>query len=425
MFSHLKNMKKSKTARVARIAPKVYLTPKAVSSLLRVTTAAAALRSGIVQQCAVTDAYRTLRRVRRITKLQGLTKQILLLINPKSRPAVFIEKLPANESIDMALISSKDRRTARALEAFDESLDDEPEVVSDWIKDSSSELNELFEGLGDHLDEVSKTIDDIQESLNGSSPTPEQLAAATLTAIGSDAAKTRFDILSEAVPGLHIPEVQPDNAESVSDATEALNKLVAVLLPITGISLGDDGISVDADAIEEAYKATDSNLSDLGYTVESITGLLESAEKLIEDLRTMLGRKDEITANLDTLADQATTVDNDVPPATDDAIPAEEDDTDGADTTTEEPAAEPTTDDVDAGTDTQANVISDVASVYLAAMVVAIETAVGAINSVVTVSDAFASACDTAEEPAAATDEGQAGDGSSNVDDEGASGVTA
>jgi len=413
MFDTLTNTQTDPTSQPSAKAVAKKSRAKAALAAEKLYTAASNIRLAYQRMRSTSEDYRDLRIMRQVIATEGLSRTLLMLCPLLGRLSAAI---PAVESLDAVPWSPNDPRVKQACEDLEVVSEGEATAVVSWMDNVSANLDEMFHGLNDQLEEMIGTIGGLITDLSGMSVEVDDLKGAAVTAISADAALARLDILLQVIPKLDIPNAYDDGNKDKLQAD--FSEIAGLLGPIAGTFNEEFYLHIDTDRIDQKYIPVDSNLDELGYTVDRTIEVLNKASELVgalhalsdlhpqfmerlrsqsEAVKSDTGTADTSTtdAGTDTSAQPtaipaATTepapVAQPVVPAV--VIPAET-------PTTTEPT--PATEDNDAGTEPTSadaaetaqavDMLRTVVSAYLSIMLVAVEASVGALNRVVSISD--------------------------------------
>lgn len=388
-------------------------TARALHGAMKLVRQLAKMRSDVQTMNKITCDYSDIRRAARVMKTTGLTKGLVLLMNPGGKVAMF-KQLPAVESIDMAGIRPRDMRVRKSVEELEEIADTEQEKVASYLDKVGEDFTTVFQQLEEHLNEVEPLVTQAKDGLD--SVTEEDLNQDVNT-IAADALKAQLNTLVEVLKEIDVPVVDPTDVDAVNGIVKHVAELTEKITAFTGASVSEMEIIVNDDGVEEEHEPKASTLAELGYTVEVLKEVFELVLTLISELRALIARKNEILEHVKAVAEFVKTVDNEVPPATSDAIPedsttggeeqpepATEDDEEtppaeggenGSDTpeaapetTEEEPEPEATSVEEAPGVTTQVDVAYSIASSYVSLASLIIESSLDAIAAVQVIAEA-------------------------------------
>jgi hypothetical protein len=302
-------------------------------------------------------------------------------VNPKNQVSKIIPTIPGNESLDLIGAGQEDPRTQITLSGIDLILATETQVVADWVNDCADCVGDVcdttaeqVDGLDDAVDHyigVFSDCDDLVDTAN-----------TTVEAVGYAEADSAADALTAAITGMDLSVPDPTDADAM-DAFKA--KLMAL-----AENLGDcTNLCVDPtnphrltmDDEETALMPEENTLANHGYTCEAVKALLVKTAGLLDAFDDMLSRKDELMGQLRSASTFTGSVDNDVPPAVDDAIDSQ----DNQDTEV-----------MAGGTTTQADLVHHHVASHMCCMTACMDAMVKCVTNTMDVCDC-ASACRTTE----------------------------
>jgi hypothetical protein len=283
--------------------------------------ARAALVLSLTKATALTQDFTGLRQLRAVIRTYGLSKPLMVLANPGLRRS--ITNLPGLESLDLVGADGDDPRTRDTIAGLDTTLDAETGLVADWVRCGADNIDSLLtatadqvQGLGDAVGHYIEVLDDVDDS--------DALSSSTLEVVPFDRTTACIRALLDVLPGIDAAVADPTDRDAMDTHKAKLAGLVEVLGEHTGLSIdvtNPHQLQLD-DPVTGSVVDT---FASHGYTADNVGDLLEKAEALLAALQDLLARKDTILAQFEAAAAAVAAVDNDVPPAVDDAIIADGD----------------------------------------------------------------------------------------------------
>ena len=272
----------------------------------------------------LTSDFADLRRLTTVLKTYGISKPLMQFVNPaNSVISKFVKNIPSNESLDL-ISNVDDHRTKSAIEGLEETLASEPQRVSEWAHASAEDIEDLLECTEDQLKDIGEAISHALLTLEDGDFNSDELDNTTVTAVSSDVATARIDALLNILPDMDAVVSDPTNRDAIDIYKEKIAGMIQSIGPYVGIAIDPNSpYLIVASQIPEENMPHEATLSSLGYTRDIIIELLKKADNLIDELNGLIERKEEIIAHLHDTADTIAQVDNDVPPAVDGAINAD------------------------------------------------------------------------------------------------------
>lgn len=288
---------------------------------MRHSNARAALTASIATMDHTTQDFSDMRQLRMVIRAYGLNRPLMEFVNPRNNViSTIIPNMPSNESLDLVDADQNDPRTTTALTGIDDALDTEPNVVADWVNNCADNVGELFvttteqiENLDNEVEHYLGVITDLDET--------ETSPNGSVEAARYDCANDCINALIAMIPGLDVAVADPTDRDAMDAYTEKLNNIAIALGEHTGLCINSNNphclqMGVDEVTIEPKV----ATLGEHGYNNENVIELLQKTKSLLVVVNELLARKDEFVSRLQDTATFVSLIDNDVPPAIDDAI---------------------------------------------------------------------------------------------------------
>ena len=282
----------------------------------------------------LTQELSDLRHLKAVIAVNGINRSLMSFVNPGNKIiSKHIPALPANESLDAISLNATDRRTVAAVEGISETLDAENQLIATWISTAATDVDQL-------LSEVEAQFSDFGQAISASLTAIEQgdlsdvdLASVTLVVLPYDAAMARLDALADVLPDMDALISDPTDGDAMDSFRERINTIVEKLGPICGLSVEESApyLLLSGDVSEE-FTPKSGTLADLGYTADNLAELLRRADNVVDELSGLIERKEAIVQQLNEASSNVAALDNDVPPAVDNAIVSGDPDQDTVDT---------------------------------------------------------------------------------------------
>lgn len=373
---------------------------KATLAAQQKAAAVARLTASLARLSQLNADFKDMRRLRRVMSTYGLNKPLMAFVAPDI--AHVVKNIPALESLDMISLGVADPRVKAAIEGIDEMLDTEPALVADWVRTSADNCDTLLSSASQQMKDLGQSISHYLEELERAQVAEEALAAATVAAVPQADTLACIECLLDVIPDLDAKVSNPTDRDAMDAHKAKLADTAGKLGNHTGLSVDDSNPhQLNMGDKPESCQPKQGTLVELGYTLENATELLRKADNLVDEVAGLIERKAELCGNLNDAASMVAGVDNDVPPAVDNAI-ADEGSDDSAD-----------------GALTQADVVHCHASSHLCCIASAIEAATCAVQNVLTVAQCI-DRLDAGDPPDAGDIDLAAGDETEQVPDSGA-----
>ena len=313
--------------------PAIHKSPKELALLrerrqalqvgLRVASARNALMVGAATMKNIMSDFSDVRRLRAVINTYGLNKAVMVLVNPNGRGlSKVIPNLPSTESLDNVGADTTDPRAQDTLSGIDTVLESETGVVAEWVRAAAESVEALIEATEEQVEGFDDAVNHYIGVLNVHAACEvDPLVGSTLETVPCDDAMTCVEALLTALPKLHTVVRDPTDRDAMEEHVQELSELVECIGEHTGLCL-DPGNPhhVMQTTTPDGMVPVSSEFDVHGYTIEKIVVLLERVADLLQAIGVLVERKTELVNNLDAAANMVTVIDNDVPPATDDAI---------------------------------------------------------------------------------------------------------
>jgi hypothetical protein len=287
---------------------------------------AAIINSGKVS--GVLEDAADLRRLRSSIRTHGLNRSLLAVVNPKDTGiGRLIPGVPSIESVDMVPMAATDPRTISTISGIDGVLSAMPSVVADWMRTGATNLDMLFDSTREQLEGCDDMLDHYIAVLGNVDELPDGMGDSVVSAIPCPMAMDCTESLAEALTDYDMTMADPTDQDAMDQHREQMTNRVANIGEYTGLSISaSDPYQIEYDPMASTLAPVADSCSAHGYTLETVVDLLEKTRALLDTVRAMLERKDELVGQVTAAADLVMALDNDVPPASDDAIdePGEE-----------------------------------------------------------------------------------------------------
>lgn len=345
----------------------------ALQAAHRYTTARCAIVTGLAQMKEGAHDFSDLRRLGRVIKKHGINRPLMAFAAAEA----VATGLPSMESLDVVPAGAGDPRTQDAILGIDTTLDTEAGLVADWVRTGADNIDTLLSSTASQIQGFGDAISYYLNALEERDVAPID---GELTAVPFEETLSCIVALLEVFPDLDALVSDPTDRDAMDAHKAKLAKIVATIGPHTGIALdpGNPHQLIDGPA---GTTPSTSTFSSLGYTVENLISLLRKTDNLIDEVNGLIERKDAIVGQLTGAATLVASIDNDVPPAVDNAIDDDEgDESFGVD--------------IDL---TQADVINHHVSSHLCCISTAIDKAVCAVQNVLAVAEHASRSNDTTD----------------------------
>lgn len=273
-----------------------------------------------MRQC--TQEFSDLRHLKAVIAVNGINRSLMSFVNPGNKIiSKNIPTLPANESLDTISLGSGDRRTVAAVEGISETLDAEKQLIATWIAMAASDVEQLLTDVEAQFSDFGQAISASLTAIEQGDLTDDDLSSVTLVVLSYDAAMARLDALADVLPDMDALVSDPTDGDAMDSYKDRLATIVEKLGPICGLSVEDTApYLLLSDDVSEEFTPQAGTLTELGYTADNIAELLRRADNVVDELSGLIERKEAIIQQLNEASANVAALDNDVPPAVDNAI---------------------------------------------------------------------------------------------------------
>ncbi len=330
--------------------------------------------------------YADMRQFHRVVRHAGLSRALMQFVNPHNQLAAIIPGLPATESLDSVTIQRTDPRTLATLEGFETALEQHATMVADWIQTGADNLDVLLESLKPQTADLGEAISHYLEELEAAEIDDADLSQCTAVLLPHDDICARIACLLEAFPDFDAAVSDPTDRDAMDAHAQAISETADKMGSHTGLAVDSDNphqLTMDR---TDATAPQQGNLAELGYDLPKTVALLKMADALLDEVEGLIARKAAMLDQLDAAKTMVSGLDNAVPPATDDAIPADE------------------ADDMTAGNTTQCDMVHAQVSSHMVHIAAAVECAISTVQDVLTVAQMLDELDDADDDDPAASD---------------------
>lgn len=287
---------------------------------VRYTKIATALTVGIESMNHRIHDYTDMRQFRAVVRAFGINRALMEFVNPKNRISNIISNLPSTETLDMIATGQTDPRTQNALGGLDEALDTEPGVIGNWINSSADTVDTLFDTTSEQIEDLDAEVGHYLAVFSNGF-TDDSVLAGSAEAVHYSDVNNCIEALIAALPEIDIVVSDPTDRDAMDVYKEKLEAIVEQLGNHTGLFINPTNPhQLQLSDVPSQMEPTENSLTGHGYTSENLGDLLDNTKSLIAAVKDLLARKDDIVSKLRDAAVFVTSIDNDVPPAIDDAI---------------------------------------------------------------------------------------------------------
>lgn len=298
--SHLKTLKASQL--------QLKVTKKVLQSVLKMNQTA--------------GEFSDLRHLKNTIFVHGINKSLMSFVNPGNKVlSSTIKNLPSNESLDSVTLDSTDSRTKDALSGLGSTINQEGTLVASWMNLSAEDIGSLLDAVEDQLDDIGQTISEYLEAFETGEVDEADLGDTTVCAVDFDAANDRFDALLSVLPDVDGVISDPTSTDDMQAYKNKIENIVESLGNICNIDIEEQSpYLVVSGAVDTQYEPKEDTASNLGYTLDSIIVLLRKCDNVVDELTGLIDRKEKMISGINDAAETVVSLDNDVPPAVDNAI---------------------------------------------------------------------------------------------------------
>jgi len=300
------------------------LVSKVLRAGLRHAAAKAAMSTNVTDMTQTVKDFTELRQLRQVVKTFGVSRALMEFVNPRNHVSKIIPTIPSNESLDLIGTGQTDPRTQITLSGIDLILATESQVVSDWV-------NECADCVGDVCDTTAEQMDGLDDAVDhyiGFFSDCDDLgdtANTTVEALTYAEADSAADALTSAITDMDLSVPDPTDADALDAFKTKLMTLADNLGDCTNLCVDPTNPHrLTMDDEETALMPEEKSMADHGYTCDTIKALLVKTAGLMDAFDDMISRKEEMMGQLRAAATFMGSVDNDVPPAVDDAIDSQD-----------------------------------------------------------------------------------------------------
>lgn len=276
-----------------------------VTSLMQLTQRAQSLTASITHLDYTRQDYKTLRTFTTMMAQGKVNRPLMEFVERSGKLSQYISDMPAVESLDMLPCRAGDRKTVQALENLQVALSRQSSDMMNWTQQAAQTVDGLIQSTGEELDHLKASLEALTTQFTNGQIDETSLSITSMETISFDARLKAIENLVTILENLApINASYLHSAETRQEVKVAFEQIVTMLSPYTGMTVSEDRLVSMSAPLEQSYQPAEQVLGELGYSVASMSTLLDKSTQLVTVLESIVELRSEFAAELSALSEQ-------------------------------------------------------------------------------------------------------------------------